>query len=214
MGLITGLITGIVIAGAGVALEHYGSVIPRIGPFALSGNGALAAAEILVPIAIFWGWSWATNRWSGRSLIPTTLYTLGLAVGVGIAVPIDAVFYPANSDSTLSNSIPGLVATGTIFVLLPAIVAAAIYLPLKAGRIPTNAIVLAVGYLIGLPLGPLYPMITMGTVAGTAAGHAWKSPGAKTFIAILVVILMGIAIFGIPYLIRSGALTGAPLFPR
>jgi len=214
MSFITGLITGVVIAGAWVALEHYGSVIPPIGPFAFSGNGAFAAAEILVPIAIFWGWSWATNRWSGRSLIPATMYTLGLAVGVRVALPIDAVFYPANPDSTLANSIPGLIATGTIFVLLPAIVAAAIYLPLKSGRIPTSAIVLVIGYLVGLPLATLYPMITMGTVAGTAAGHAWKSPGSKTFIAILVIILMAIAIFGIPYLLSRGALPGAPLFPR
>jgi len=209
MSFITGLITGFVIAGAWVALEHSGSLIPPIGPFALSGNGAFAAAEVLVPIAIFWGWSWATNRWSGRSLIPATSYTIGLAVGVGVAVPVDAVFFPANPESTLANSIPGLVATGTIFVLAPAIVAAAFYLPLKSGRIPTNAIVLALGYLIGLPLALLYPMITMGTVAGTAAGHAWKSPGAKTFIAILVIILMAIAIFGIPYV-----LSGVPRFPR
>jgi hypothetical protein len=212
MSFITGLISGILIAGVWIALEQYGSLIPQIGPFAFSGNGAFAAAEILVPIAIFWGWSWATNRWSGRSLIPATLYTLGLAVGVGITAPLDAVFYPANSDSTLANSIPGLVATGTIFVLLPAVVAAAIYLPLKSGRIPTNAIVLLIGYLIGLPLALLYPMITMGTVAGTAAGHAWKSPGSKTFIAILVIILMAIAIFGIPYLLSSGTL--APILPR
>ena len=214
MSFITGLITGIVIAGAWIALEHYGSVIPPVGPFSFSGNGAFAAAELLVPVAIFWGWSWATNRYSGRSLLPATLYTLGLALGVGIAVPVDAVFYPANPDSTLVGSMPGLIATGTIFVLLPAIVAAAIYLPLKSGRIPTSAIVLAIGYLIGLPLGLLYPMITMGTVAGTAAGHAWKSPGSKTFIAILVIILMAIAILGIPYLLSGGGLTGTPLFPR
>jgi hypothetical protein len=212
MSFITGLVTGILIAGVWIVLEQYGALIPQIGPFAFSGNGAFAAAELLVPIAIFWGWSWATNRWSGRSLIPATLYTLGLAVGVGITAPLDAVFYPANPDSTLANSIPGLIATGTIFVLLPAIVAAAFYLPLKSGRISTNGIVLAIGYLIGLPLALLYPMITMGTVAGTAAGHAWKSPGSKMFIAILVIILMAIAIFGIPYLLSSGTL--APILPR
>ncbi|HEV8470274.1 MAG TPA: hypothetical protein VGR46_11755 [Candidatus Limnocylindria bacterium] len=210
MSFITGLITGIVIAGAWVALEQYGSLIPPIGPFALSGNGAVAAAEVLVPIAIFWGWSWATNRWSGRSLIPATLYTIGLALGVGVSVPVDAVFFPANPDSTLANAVPGLAAVATIFVLVPAIVAAAFYLPLKSGWIPTNAIVLAIGYLIGLPLALLYPMVTMGTVAGTAAGHAWKSTGAKTFIAILVIVLMAIAIFGIPYLMSSGV----PRFPR
>src|SRR2546426_225505 len=123
MSFITGLIAGILIAAGFVAVEHYGSLIPPVGPFALSGNGALAATEILVPIAIL----------------------------------------------------------------------------------------LAIGYLIGLALlffSP-YPMVTMGTVAGTAAGHAWTSPGAKTFIAILVIILMAIAVFGVPYV-----LSGAPLLPR
>ena len=212
MSFITGLIAGIVIAGAWVGLEHYGSLIPPIGPFAFSGNGAFAAAEVLVPIAIFWGWSWVTNRWSGRSLIPAILYTIGLALGVGVTVPIDAVFFPANPESTLANSIPGLAATATIFVLVPAIVAAVVYLPLKSGRIPTNVIVLAIGYLIGPVLLAFYPypMIAMGTVAGTAAGHAWKSPGAKTFIAILVILVMGLAIFGIPYLMSRGV----PRFAR
>src|SRR5438876_1059704 len=149
MSFITGLMAGILIAAGFAALEHYGSLIPPVGPFALSGNGALAATEILVPIAILWGWSWATNRWSGRSLIPTTLYTIGLALGVGAAVPIDAVFFPATAGSTLASAIPGLVATGTIFVLVPAIIAAVIYLPLKSGRIPTNAIVPAIGRACG-----------------------------------------------------------------
>jgi len=40
MSFITGVITGIVIAGAWIALEHYGSLIPPVGPFSFSGNGA------------------------------------------------------------------------------------------------------------------------------------------------------------------------------
>src|SRR3989442_13730871 len=105
MSFITGLIVGIVIAGAWVGLEHYGSLIPPIGPFAFSGNGAFAAAEVLVPIAIFWGWSWVTNRWAGRRLIPAIMDRVGLALGVGGAVPNDAAFFPAHPRSTRGDPI-------------------------------------------------------------------------------------------------------------
>src|SRR5437899_13039601 len=107
MSFITGLIAGILIAAGFVALEHYGSLIPPVGPFALSGNGALAATEILVPIAILWGWSCATYRWSGRSLIPPTLYTIGLARGVGVALSIHAVFFTSTAARTLGSALSG-----------------------------------------------------------------------------------------------------------
>ncbi len=58
MTFLAGLIWGILIAAATVGLEHYG---PSIGPLhmSLSGNGAIAAPVVLVPLAIFWGWSGA-----------------------------------------------------------------------------------------------------------------------------------------------------------
>ena len=60
MGFIAGLVWGVLIAAATVALEHYG---PSSEPLhiSLSGNGAIAAPVTLVPLAIFWGWSWLAN---------------------------------------------------------------------------------------------------------------------------------------------------------
>jgi hypothetical protein len=206
MSFTAGLVAGILIAAIQVALEHYG---PSFGPFALSGNGALATPVILVPVALFWGWTWIGNRWSGRSDLPILLYTFGLYLGVGMAAPLNALFFPQNGTSAtdaLVNSIPSLLLTGLIFVLPPAVIGGFLYWLFKSGRLPTNFITLAIGYLIGLPLAllvPFLPILTMGTVAGTAAGHAWRS-GARLLIAIWVVLLMAFVVFGIPYLLSTG----------
>lgn len=209
MSFVAGLIAGLFIAGVEVALEHYG---PSFGPFSLSGNGAFAAPAVLVPLMIFWGWSWVANRWSGRSLLPTVLYTAGLYLGVGAVSPIDAVLFPQSEASTLMGSLPGLLLSGLVFVLPAALIAGALFWALKSDRLPTNALTLLVGYLVGLPFAVLVPMITMGTVAGVATGHAWQRPGARTMIALLVIVLMLIAVFGIPYVLYT-QITGEPPRP-
>jgi hypothetical protein len=204
----TGLIAGLLIAGSEVALEHYG---PSFGPFSLRGNGALAALVILVPLALFWGWTWIGNRWSGRSDLPILLYTFGLYLGVGFAAPLNALFFPpagTSATDALVNSVPSLLLTGLIFVLPPAVIGGLIYALFKSGRLPTNFITLTIGYLIGIPLAFLIPqlplpVVSMGTVAGTAAGHAWRS-GGRLLIAIWVILLMALMMFGIPYLLSTG----------
>ena len=51
MGLLAGLIFGVVIAALTVAFEHYGPSFDQVH-ISLSGNGAIAAPEILVPLVI------------------------------------------------------------------------------------------------------------------------------------------------------------------
>jgi hypothetical protein len=46
--------------------------------------------------------------------------------------------------------------------------------------------------------------VTAGLVAGVASGHAWQRQGGRTFIAIIVIVLMAIAVFVIPYLVANG----------
>jgi hypothetical protein len=202
---VAGLVWGIVIAAIEVALEHYG---PAVGPFALNGNGALAVPAVLVPLAIYWGWTWASNRWSGRSLIPTIAFIAGLYLGVGLVVPADALLFPQGPDSTLASSIPGLLFTGALFVLPPAVVAAAIYWVLRSDRFPANAIVILLLYLIALAFAVvpgLGPLLTGGIVAGTAAGQSWRAGGGpRLSIGVLVIVLMLVAVFGIPYVLSNG----------
>ena len=202
MSFAAGLIWGLAIAAIEVGSEHYG---PSFGRFSLKGNGAFAVPTILVPLAIFWGWSWIANRWSGRSLPPTVLYTAGLYLGTGFVSPADALLFPQSEQSTLVGSIPGLLLSGAIFVLPAAVLAGIIYWLLRSERFPASPLVLTILYLIGLPLGAIIPMIPMGTVAGTATGHAWRRAGGRTGIGLLVIALMVIAGFAVPFLLSGGA---------
>src|SRR5712691_5701187 len=106
MGFIAGLIWGVLIAAATVALEHYG---PSIDPLhlSLSGNGAIAVPEIFVPLAIFWGWSWIANAYAGRSIVPIAAYTLALLLGVSLIGPVDAYFFPQNAAALDVNDFLG-----------------------------------------------------------------------------------------------------------
>jgi hypothetical protein len=213
MSFIAGLLWGIVISALEVASEHYG---PSFGVISLNGDGDLAVPGILIPLTIFWGWTWISNRWSGRTLIPSIAFTAGLYLGVGVAAPLDTVLFPQNAASTLQNSIPGLLALGAIFVLPAALIAGAIYWVLRAERFPANALVILVLYLIGLAVAvvPLLgPIIAGGVIAGTAAGHSWRAAGARLPIGLLLIILMAVVVFGIPYVLAGGGALHAPTFP-
>ena len=206
MAFIAGLIWGVVIAGLQVASEHYG---PSLGPIALNGNGALAVPATLIPLAIFWGWTWIANRWSGRSLIPGIVFVAGLWLGTGAAAPIDVLLYPQSPDATLVSSLPGLLLSGAIFVLPLALIAAGVYWALRSDRLPAAGLIVFLLYAIGLALSivPLLgPIIGGGVIAGTAAGQVWRRAGGHTLIGIFVLVLMLIAVYGVPYVQAGGAL--------
>jgi hypothetical protein len=203
--LIAGLVFGVVIAAATIALEHYG---PSIEPLhiSLSGNGAIAVPEIFVPLAIFWGWSWIANLWAGRSLVPIIIYTLGVLLGVSLVGPVDAYFFPQSAASlTVTDLLAGLF-QGILFVGFVAVIAAPIYWVLRS-RIGTSRILIWFLYLVSLVIAvlPLFgTLVTGGLVAGVANGHAWQRQGGRTFIAIIVIVIMVLAVFGIPYLVANG----------
>jgi hypothetical protein len=206
MGFIAGLIWGVLIAAATVALEHYG---PSSEPLhiSLSGNGAIAAPVMLVPLAIFWGWSWLANAYSGRSAVPIAAYTLALFLGVSLIGPADAFFFPQNAAALTVNDFVGGLFQGTLFVGFVAIVAAPIYWVLRS-RIGTSRILIWLLYLVSLAIAAFVPAfgtsVAGGVVAGTASGHAWQRQGGRTFIAIVVIVIMAIAVFGIPYVLAKG----------
>ena len=131
MTFLAGLIWGVLIAAATVALEHYG---PSSDPLHISlrGNGAIAAPVIFVPLAIFWGWSWIANAYAGRSVVPIATYTLALLLGVSLMGPADAYFFPQNSAGLGVNDFLGGLFQGVLFVGFVAVVAAPIYWVLRS----------------------------------------------------------------------------------
>jgi len=211
--LLVGLIAGLVIAGLYVAAGHM-----RIDTeqFKLSGNPtlALATASVLVPLAILWGWTWVSDRWSGRSGPRLALYTLGLVIATAAAFPLDTIASgPEANRFTFDPALSVPAVDGVLFVLPAVAIAAILYWAFGSGKVPLGLPTLAIGYLAGLPLGLLFPPAAIGTVAGTAAGHAWREPGARTLIVILVIFVMLVAAVELPLAAANanGPLLG-PLF--
>jgi hypothetical protein len=206
MGFLAGLIWGVLIAAATIALEHYG---PSSEPLhiSLSGNGAIAAPVMLVPLAIFWGWSWIANAYAGRSLVPIAAYTLALFLGVSLIGPADAYFFPQATASVSVNDFLGGLFQGTLFVGFVAVIAAPIYWVLRS-RIGASRILIWLLYLVSLAIAAFIPgfgtIVAGGLVAGVASGHAWQRQGGRTFIGIVVILIMAIAVFGIPYVLANG----------
>jgi uncharacterized membrane protein len=74
-------------------------------------------------------------------------------------------------------------------------------------RIGTSRILIWLLYLVslGIAIFPFFgTFVTGGLIAGVANGHAWQRQGGRTFIAIIVVAIMALAVFGIPYLLANG----------
>ena len=212
MGFIAALVWGLLIAAATVALEHYG---PSSEPLriSLSGNGAIAAPIMLVPLAIFWGWSSIANAYAGRSVVPIAAYTLALLLGVSAIGPVDAYFFPQNAAVLDVNDFLGGLFQGILFVGFVAVVAAPIYWVLRS-RIGQSRILIWLLYLVSIAIAAFVQgfgtIVAGGVVAGVASGHAWQRQGGRMFIGIIVIVIMALAVFGIPYVVANGL--SAPRF--
>ena len=199
MSLIAGLIGGIVIAALYVLAGHFRIETEQ---FTVAGNDtlALATASVLVPLAILWGWTWVSDRWSGRSGPRLALFTLGLVLATAAAFPLDSIVRAsALPDRIVFDPSVSIVAVDGVLWVVPIVaIAAILYWLFGSGKLPVGLPTLALGYLIGLPLGLLFPPAAMGAVAGTAAGHAWREPGARTLIVVLVIFVMLVAAVELP----------------
>ena len=211
MSLIAGLIAGLAIAGLYVLAGHFRIQTEQ---FTVSGNDtlALATASVLVPLAILWGWTWVSDRWSGRSGPRLGLFTLGLVLATAAAFPLDSIVRAsALPDRIVFDPSVSIVAVDGVLWIVPIVaIAAILYWLFGSGKLPVGLPTLAFGYLIGLPLGLLFPPAAMGAVAGTAAGHAWREPGARTLIVLLVIFIMLVAAVELPL---AAATVDGPLLP-
>lgn len=209
MSLLAGLIAGLVIAGLYLLAGHFRIETPQ---FTLAGNGtlALATASVLVPLAILWGWTWVSDRWSGRSGPRLLLFTLGLVLATAAAFPLDSIVSASGPDRIVFDPSVSIVAVDGVLWIVPIVaIAAILYWLFGSGKLPVGLPTLALGYLIGLPLGLVFPPAAMGAVAGTAAGHAWREPGARALIVVLVIFIMLVAAVELPL---AAATVDGPLF--
>ena len=67
--------------------------------------------------------------------------------------------------------------------------------PALATAVPVVLLPLAIGYVGGLFLALVLPTLTMGAVAGTAAGHSWQKPRARGAISFLAVLVLLVGVF-------------------
>ena len=197
MSLLAGLIAGLVIAALYLLAGHVRIETPQ---FTIAGNGtlALATASVLVPLAILWGWTWVSDRWSGRSGPRLLLFNLGLVVATAAAFPLDAVVTSGMDGIVFDARLSVNAIDGVLWVLPVVAIAGILYWLFGSGKLPVGLPMLAVAYLIGLPLGLVFPPAAMGAVAGTAAGHAWREPGARALIVVLVIFIMLVAAVELP----------------
>jgi hypothetical protein len=203
------LIAGVLIAAIYLLAGHFRIETPQ---FSIAGNGtlALASASVLVPLAILWGWTWVSDRWSGRSGPRLLLFTLGLALTTAAAFPLDSILSASAPDRIVFDPSVSIVAVDGVLWIVPVVaIAAILYWLFGSGKLPVGLPTLALGYLIGLPLGLFFPPAAMGAVAGTAAGHAWREPGARALIVVLVIFIMLVAAVELPL---AAATVDGPLF--
>jgi hypothetical protein len=208
--LLAGLIAGVLIAAIYLVAGHFRIQTEQ---FTVAGNPtlALATASVLVPLAILWGWTWVSDRWSGRSGPRLAFFTLGLALATAAAFPLDSIVSASAPDRIVFDPSVSIVAVDGILWIVPIVaIAAILYWLFGSGKLPVALPTLALGYLIGLPLGLLFPPAAMGAVAGTAAGHAWREPGARALIVVLVVFTMLVAAVELPL---AAATVDGPLLP-
>jgi len=196
--LIAGLIAGLVIAALYVLAGHLRIETPQL---TVSGNStiALATASVLVPLAILWGWTWVSDRWSGRSGPRLLFFNLGLVLATAAAFPLDSIVSASAPDRIVFDPRVSINAVDGILWVLPVVaIAGILYWLFGSGKLPVGLPMLAIAYLAGLPLGLVFPPAAMGAVAGTAAGHAWREPGARAQIVVLVIVIMLVAAVELP----------------
>lgn len=211
MSLIAGLIAGLLIAGIYLLAGHFRIETPQLS---VSGNSTLAigAASVLVPLAILWGWTWVSDRWSGRSGPRLLLFNLGLVLAVAAAFPLDAVVTASGPNRIVFDPRISVDAVDGVLWVLPVVaIAGILYWLFGSGKLPVGLPMLAIAYLVGLPLSLVFPPAAMGAVAGTAAGHAWREPGARALIVVLVIVIMLVAAVELPL---AAATVDGPLLRR
>jgi hypothetical protein len=183
--IVAGYVAGFLIAVATVAAEN-----SRIafGSYALYGNGALVVPAILAPFALYPGWVGLLAREGDRRL-EAALYTLGLHFGVGMFGVLEVIVDPQGPESTVLSAVPGLLLTGTLFVIPAALAAAATLWLIRSGRLEVTPITAAFGIVIAALTALLFGA-GLGILSGGAIALALERPERRTTIAVALFFLL------------------------
>jgi hypothetical protein len=178
LAIIAGFAAGFLIAVATVAAET-----SRIafGNFALYGNGAIIVPAILAPFALYPGWIGVMMRGGDRRL-EAAMYTLGLHLGVGMLSVLEILVNP-QQNSTLLGALPGVLLTGTLFVIPAALFAAATLWLIRSGRLSVTPLTAAFGIIIAALLSLLFGA-GLGILSGAAVALALQRPERRTTIGL------------------------------
>jgi hypothetical protein len=192
LAIVAGYVAGFLIAVATVAAET-----SRIafGNYALYGSGAIIVPAILAPFALYPGWIGLIMR-GGDCRLEAALYTLGLHLGVGMISVLEVLVNP-QPGSTLVGALPGLLFTGTLFVVPAALFAAATLWLIRSGRVAVTPLTAAFGIIIAALLALLFGA-GLGILSGAAVALALERPERRTTIGIALfalLLVIGIAPF-------------------
>lgn len=180
-----GYLAGLIVAVLTVAAEH--SQI-AFGSYALYGNGALIVPAILAPFALYPGWAWLLAHEGDRRL-EAALYTVGLHIGVGMIGVLDALLYPQSADVTFLSALPGMMLTGSLFVIPAAVFGAATLWLIRSGRLEIAPLTAAFGIVIAALTALLFGA-GLGILSGGAVALALERPARTTTIGIVLLVLV------------------------
>lgn len=183
--VLAGYLAGLVVAALAISAEN--SRI-ALGSYALYGNGALIVPAVLAPFALYPGWAWLLAHEGDRRL-EAALYALGLHVGVGMISVIEAVLFPQSAAVTLLSAAPGLLLTGTLFVIPAALFAAATLWLVRSGRLEITPLTAAFGIIIAALTALLFGA-GLGILSGGAVALALQRPAQRMTIGVAVLALV------------------------
>ena len=186
--LLCGFLAGTLIALITVLLEH-----SRIAfnSYALFGNGALIAPALLAPFALYPGWVWALRR--GGHALELALFVVGLHFGVGTIAILEVLFFPTDVAYTIADALPGLLFSGSVFVLPAALLAAVALWIGSRVRGPSVALAIVGGVLASAFLGIVFGA-GLGILSG--AGVAFERRAHSRAVLIGAVLFVLIVIVG------------------
>ena len=193
LAIVAGYAAGFLIAVATVAAET-----SRIafGNYALYGNGAIIVPAILAPFALYPGWIGEMMRGGDRRL-EAAMYTLGLHLGVGMLSVLEVLVNPQPS-STLLGALPGVLLTGTLFVVPAALFAAATLWLIRSGRLDVTPLTAAFGIIIATLLSLLFGA-GLGILSGAAVALALQRPERRTAIGMALFALL-LVVGNVPFI--------------